>query len=260
MPPSFGTSSDNGFEYEQPYYWNIAPNMDATISPRLMTKRGLQIGSEFRYLNTAFGGVYHDKLNAEFLPGDRLRDGDNRYGISLLHNQTTANGFTGLINYNKVSDDDYYTDLSSDITSTSKTQLLQRGMLTYGGGGWWNASINFQVPEVAVRREQSGAGAVPDAAADHVQRPQAGFPRDGSQLPRAIHALHHQGARAVRYDLPGRQSHRPLSADFVALRDAGVVRDAELGWNYRSYSLTGQVAGSPVRSRCRCRYSASTRE
>ena len=143
LPPSFGTSSDSGFEYEQPYYWNIAPNMDATITPRLMTKRGLQVGNEFRYLNTAFGGLYSGKLTAEYLPGDRLRDGDNRYGVSLLHNQTTRNGFSGLINYTKVSDDDYYTDLSSDITSTSQTQLLQQGMLTYGGG-WWSTSIKFQ--------------------------------------------------------------------------------------------------------------------
>lgn len=144
LRPSFGTSSDNGFEYEQPYYWNIAPNMDATISPRVMSKRGVQVGNEFRYLNTALGGAYSGKIDAEFLPGDKLRDGDNRYGFSLLHNQAANKGFTGLINYNKVSDDDYYTDLSSDITRTSQTQLLQQGMLTYGGGGWWSTSLNFQ--------------------------------------------------------------------------------------------------------------------
>ena len=144
LAPSIGTSSDNGFEYEQPYYWNIAPNMDATISPRVMSKRGVQLNNEFRYLNTAMGGVYRGTLTAEYLPDDRLHDNDNRYGVSLLHNQTTNNGFTGLINYNKVSDDDYYTDLSSDIASTSQTQLLQQGKLTYSGGGWWNTSINFQ--------------------------------------------------------------------------------------------------------------------
>ncbi len=143
--PSIGTSSDNGFEYTQPYYWNIAPNMDATISPRLMTKRGVQLNNEFRYLNTLAGGRYEGKVALEFLPSDQLKDGDDRYGISLVHKQDgTSNGFSGTINYNKVSDDDYYTDLSSSITSTSQTQLLQQGMLTYSGGGWWSSSINFQ--------------------------------------------------------------------------------------------------------------------
>lgn len=145
LAPSVGTSSDNGFEYAQPYYWNIAPNMDATLTPRIMSKRGLQLSTEFRYLDTAYGGPYNGKMGVELLPDDRLsKDETNRYGISLQHNQTTGNGFTGLINYNKVSDDRYYTDLSSSIASTSQTQLLQQGMLTYGGGGWWNASVNLQ--------------------------------------------------------------------------------------------------------------------
>ena len=246
LPPSFGTSSDNGFEYEQPYYWNIAPNMDATISPRLMTKRGLQIGSEFRYLNTAFGGVYHDKLNAEFLPGDRLRDGDNRYGISLLHNQTTANGFTGLINYNKVSDDDYYTDLSSDITSTSKTQLLQQGMLTYGGGGWWNASINFQQYQTLQSDENN------PVLEQYRMLPQITFNArkpdfhgtDLNFLGQYTHftikereqfgTIYPDGNRTVLYP--------QISLPYVT---PGWYVTPKLGVNYRSYSLTGQAAGSP---------------
>ncbi|MDR1710121.1 MAG: LPS assembly protein LptD, partial [Candidatus Accumulibacter sp.] len=142
LPMSIGTSSDNGFEYLQPYYWNIAPNMDATFYPRLMSKRGLQIGSEFRYLNTALGGVYRGTVKAEYLPSDRLRGG-NRHAISLDHTQTTNKGFSGSVSYNKVSDDDYYTDLETEISRTSQTQLLQQATLNYGGG-WWSASANFQ--------------------------------------------------------------------------------------------------------------------
>jgi LPS-assembly protein len=143
LRPSIATNSDNGFEYEQPYYWNIAPNMDATFTPRVMSKRGIQIGNEFRYLNTGLGGVYRGKAGLEYLPNDRARDGDKRYAFSLMHEQTTGNGFTGSINYTKASDDDYYTDLSSDITGSSQTQMLQQGILSYGSG-WWSASINFQ--------------------------------------------------------------------------------------------------------------------
>jgi len=50
--------------------------MDATFTPRLMSKRGIQLNNEFRYLNTAFGGAYTGKLQAELLPDDKLRDGD----------------------------------------------------------------------------------------------------------------------------------------------------------------------------------------
>ena len=144
LAPSFGTDSDNGFEAAIPYYWNIAPNLDATIRPRLMTERGIQLGGEVRYLNTAFGGVYNGKVQAEVLPSDNKKEDDTRYGISMQHLQTTPSGFTGTINYTRVSDDTYYTDLSSDIGKTSSTQLLQQGLLTYGGGGWWTATANLQ--------------------------------------------------------------------------------------------------------------------
>jgi LPS-assembly protein len=143
LPPSIGTNSDNGFEYQQPYYWNIAPNMDAMISPRAMSKRGIQFGSEFRYLDTALGGVYQGKAKVEYLSGDRLRDGSNRYAFSLQHSQNTSQGFSGQINYTKASDDNYYTDLSSDISGSSQTQLLQQGILSYGST-WWSASVDFQ--------------------------------------------------------------------------------------------------------------------
>jgi LPS-assembly protein len=143
LSPTFGTSSDNGVELSLPYYWNIAPNMDATFTPRVLTKRGVQLSTEFRYLNKAFGGQYQGEMLVETLPGDALRDGDNRYGISLLHTQSSDSGLSGQINYNKVSDDDYYTDLSSSIASTSETQLLQQAQMTYSAG-WWSATANFQ--------------------------------------------------------------------------------------------------------------------
>ena len=141
LSPTFGTSTDSGLEFTQPYYWNIAPNMDATISPRLMTKRGMQVNNEFRYLNTAYGGLYQGKASVDVLPGDKLRDGDNRYAVSLQHLQTMANGLTGQINYNKVSDDRYFTDLSSSIAKTSLVNLTQQAMFSYGRG-WWDASAN----------------------------------------------------------------------------------------------------------------------
>lgn len=139
LAPTFGSTSKSGFELTVPYYWNIAPNMDATLAPRVFTKRGAQLNSEFRYLDTDYSG----QARVELLPGDKVRDA-NRYGISLLHNQNLGYGFSGMVNFNKVSDDNYYTDLSSRIANTSQTQLLQQGVLSYGGGGWWNVTANLQ--------------------------------------------------------------------------------------------------------------------
>ena len=144
LVPSFGSSSDSGFIYAQPYYWNIAPNMDSTITPSVLTRRGVKIEQEFRYLNTALGGSYSGKLATDVMPRDNLYDGDSRWGLNWQHNQTLAKGFSTSFNYSKVSDDNFFTDLSSGVTSTSTTQLLQQAILNYNGGGWWNASANFQ--------------------------------------------------------------------------------------------------------------------
>jgi LPS-assembly protein len=255
LPPSVGTNSDKGFEYEQPYYWNIAPNMDATISPHLMSKRGVQIGNEFRYLNTAFGGLYHGRAVVEYLPSDRMRDGKSRHAISLVHNQTARNGLSGAINFSKVSDDDYYTDLSSDISRSSQTQLLQQGMLSYGGGGWWSASVNFQqyqtlqpdrnnpvleqyrmLPRVTLRaRKPDFRGMDFNLLGQYThftirEREQScGTP--GGQRTCTIYP---DGHRTVLYP--------QISFPYVT---PGWYVTPKLGVNHRSYSLTGQAPGKP---------------
>lgn len=143
LAPTYGSTSDSGFEFTLPYYWNIAPNMDATISPRILSKRGVQLGTDYRYLGEFYDGLYTGKMHVEYLANDRQSHLD-RWGVSLTHSQTLPQGFTAAINYNRVSDDHYYTDLSSQISTTAKAQLLQQGLINYQGGGWWNAKVNFQ--------------------------------------------------------------------------------------------------------------------
>ncbi|MDR2788378.1 MAG: LPS assembly protein LptD [Candidatus Accumulibacter sp.] len=245
LPPSFGTNSDNGFEYEQPYYWNIAPNMDATISPRLMTKRGLQIGSEFRYLNTALGGLYRGNLKAEFLAGDRLRDRDDRHALSLAHDQTTDNGFSGTINFNKVSDDDYYTDLSSNIVSSSQTQLLQQGTLSYGGG-WWGASISFQQYQTLQPDENN------PVLEQYRMLPQIAL--NARKLDFHGTDIHLLG-QYTRFTIREREQYGTIFPDgnrtvlypqiSLPYTTPGWYVTPKLGVNYRRYSLTGQADGVP---------------
>jgi LPS-assembly protein len=138
LAPSIGQTAQSGFEYTQPYYWNIAPNRDATISPRFLSRRGVLMNTELRYLEPSFSGEWR----GEWLPNDRIR-GDDRSGYSVQHRQKFGYGLSGYLNYQAVSDDSYFTDLSDKIAVTSITNLPQEGALSYDGG-WWNANARFQ--------------------------------------------------------------------------------------------------------------------
>ena len=130
LAPTIGSSSNSGIEVAVPYYVNIARNLDATITPKIFTRRGLQLGAEFRYLNRDFLG----QLDAEYLPADRLADRD-RYLASVRHYQNLdkwlAPGWSASINAQKVSDDNYFRDLSTRINNTAQTNLPRDLSLTY---------------------------------------------------------------------------------------------------------------------------------
>ncbi|TDY25240.1 LPS-assembly protein [Paraburkholderia sp. BL6665CI2N2] len=134
LPPTFSLSSSNGFELSVPYYFNIAPNRDLTVTPRVISKRGVQLQSTFRYLSPTYSG----SITGEFLPDDHLTK-TNRYALYIQHNQNFGNGFGGYIYYNKVSDNTYPEDLSSSVSQfMNGTQLLyqQEAGLTYSNGPW----------------------------------------------------------------------------------------------------------------------------
>ena len=130
LPPTIGTSSNSGFELSIPYYLNIAPNLDATITPKIFTRRGLQLGAEFRYLDRSYFG----QIDTEYLPNDRVADRD-RYLASLRHyhnlDRWLASGWSASINAQKVSDDNYFRDLSTRIANTAQTFLPRDVSLNY---------------------------------------------------------------------------------------------------------------------------------
>ena len=138
LTPSFGTTGNSGAEFTLPYYWNIAPNYDATITPRALSKRGLQIGTEFRYLQPQYSGI----AQVELLQNDRVTN-SNRYALNLQHQQNLGSGWSGSLNLQKVSDDNYFRDLSTRLTSTTQTNLPREGVLNYSGG-WWTFGALMQ--------------------------------------------------------------------------------------------------------------------
>lgn len=129
LTPHYGSSSKSGFELTVPYYWNIAPNRDATIAPRIISKRGVMLENEFRYLEANYSG----ETRFEVLPADRQRNDETRYALSMQHRQRLPHGWFGMLNLQKVSDSTYFTDLSTRINLTSQVLLPREGLLARGG-------------------------------------------------------------------------------------------------------------------------------
>jgi LPS-assembly protein len=132
LPPSIGITGKSGPEVALPYYLNLAPNYDLTLTPRYMEKRGLQIAEQFRYLQKYYSGEF----NAEVLPQDRAAD-RGRSAMSLVHGYNRDGSLVGGLNLNKVSDDNYFRDLATRINITSQATLPREGFLTYNGK-WWD--------------------------------------------------------------------------------------------------------------------------
>ena len=131
LAPIIGTTSRSGFETLVPYYINIAPDMDATVGVRYLTKRGPQLQGEFRYLGENYSGM--DSL--EYLNNDSL-NGGQRYYANIGHSHDLGDGWSAGYNIEKVSDDQYFSELSTRIVSTSRVNLPQEGRVDYVGDVW----------------------------------------------------------------------------------------------------------------------------
>ena len=139
LPPTVGLDNDNGMEVAVPYYWNMAPNRDATLTPTLMSKRGINLGSGFRYLEPTYSGNIH----LDWMPADALRDA-NRWGINLAHQASLASDWTdnGLrlnLGLNRVSDDNYWRDFTRTNASLTQRLLANDATLSWTNGSFTNS-------------------------------------------------------------------------------------------------------------------------
>ena len=136
LPPTLGLDNVNGIEVAVPYYWNIAPNRDATFTPTLMSKRGLNLGTEFRYLESDYSGT----AQLDWMPSDTLRD-DKRWSVNATHQGSidsgwADNGFALNLSLNRVSDDNYWRDFSraggsvTQLSATDTALLADNTLLT----------------------------------------------------------------------------------------------------------------------------------
>lgn len=129
--PTQGYSSSGGFEFAVPYYWNIAPDRDMTITPRLMAERGVLLGVEYRFLSPKDQG----RIGFEYIPDDR-RYGGERGSFNVTDRATILpNTYTDL-RYEYVSDDDYLKDLSNNLAFLTPNYLERHLDARYFGDGW----------------------------------------------------------------------------------------------------------------------------
>ena len=266
LSPTFGSTSQGGLDYTQPWYWNIAPNMDATIAPRLIQKRGTQLNTEFRYISQNYNG----QINGQYLNRDKIYN-DSRWAYGVLHNQNLGHGFSGALNLNGVSDSRYFGDLSTRMAITAQSYLLRQGILNYSGG-WWNASVNalrYQAPQtpgqiglpelykrlpqvnLAMNRPDLPLGLGLSATAEYVdfshptsvvgQRwmayPQIALPLQTA----AFYVTPKIGVHATRYTLDRQDIGTPKYLDRtlpIASVDAGVALERNVSWLGRDIAQT----------------------
>ncbi len=142
LAPTVGFTGKSGLDVTLPYYFNLAPNYDATLYPRFLATRGLQLGGEFRYLMPSYQG----EAAVEYLHKDQTEE-RTRWLASLSHTQNFTSRLKGQITYQRVSDDEYFRDLSNQIDVTSRSILPQEGTLSYDGD-WWQAGMRVQQLQV----------------------------------------------------------------------------------------------------------------
>ena len=128
LAPYYAQTSLRGAEIGVPFYWNIAPEQDATITPVYMSKRGEQLKTHYRYLDARYFG----EARAEYMPDDRVL-GTSRAGYSWQHEHRFSPALLGRLDLNRVSDDTYFVDLYSQVRQVSTGNLQRDGYLQYTG-------------------------------------------------------------------------------------------------------------------------------
>ena len=240
LSPTLGTSGKSGFEFSLPYYWNIAENYDATVTPKIFTKRGFQLGGEFRYLFPTFAGI----LEGEFLPHDRIKDTD-RYFIGVRHSHQLwpqlFPGWSAGVNAQKVSDDDYFRDLSTKIAATSQTNLPREANVSYGSDhlAFTARVLGYQTLQDPLAPIPIPYQIVPQLVASGVRENMHGF--DGaffSELANFRHPTLVNGQRFILY---------PSIA--FPLRTSYAYITPRFGYHYTRYNLDANTGGLAEESR-----------
>lgn len=227
--PTIGNSSTNGLQLSVPYYWNIAPNMDATIEPTEYQKRGLDLGGDFRYLTSS----QHGEFTFDFLPDDRLDNNQDRNHVKLLHVSELPDDWRFTLNAESVSDQEYFQDFSQGTAGTSTAFLERDAMLSYRDENWRLSGElqQFQtlVPTLILPYVDRPYAEAPRLVADGhfamgpAEQLQYGFDSELVDFTRPI------GVRGWRFDM--------LPQVSLNLAEPGYFVRPGLAWRFTQYAL-----------------------
>ena len=225
LGPIYGSTSGGGTELTVPLYLNLAPNYDATIAVRDMTKRGKEIEDEFRFkvAPDSFGEIHYDEL-----AHDHITD-TTRYHASLMDTQNLGGGFRAGINLNRVSDNNYFQDLAISMADVTQTQLLNEGVLSYTNGGF---SSSVRAQEFQTLQDIYGDIAVPYQRMPQINAAyQKTYDDTAVSLVNEYVDFRHptlvEGQRMVIYP----------SVTYSLLNDPGYYLKPKLGLNYTAFEM-----------------------
>ncbi|WP_180053390.1 LPS export ABC transporter periplasmic protein LptC [Acinetobacter sp. YH12236] len=131
LTPTFGFTNDGGLELGVPVYLNLAPQYDATITPRYISDRGAMLDGEFRYLTENYG---EGRIWGGYLPSDESYSNKDRKDLHFLHNWQINDQFLTNLEYNYASDKDFFADLDNNPDSKTDLNLRRAWEVNYKNG------------------------------------------------------------------------------------------------------------------------------
>ena len=147
LTPSLQVSEQSGIAISTPYYFNLATHYDATLTPAYLSKRGLKIDGEFRYLTNRHQGI----LEYEILPRDSATNNSQRDYFKINHSSKLTDSMRLNITSEGVSDKKYFDDFRKSLSISSTPALERRFEIVHVGKNWRfsAASVDYQTLDVS---------------------------------------------------------------------------------------------------------------
>ncbi|HMN44477.1 MAG TPA: LPS assembly protein LptD [Povalibacter sp.] len=229
--PSFGTSSRSGTEIGAPWYWNIAPEYDATFLPTWYSKRGARLDTEFRYLSPFGRGTF----TADYLPDDQ-EFGDSRLLAHFVDQSDFSRHLRLEIDAADVSDSRWFEDFGLGPEGTSVSYLNRAANLIYLDDIWFASLLaqNFQIIDTTIDDFDRPYTLLPQLAV-HAHAPGQPFGLTLNFDGEISNFLRDDGVTGLRMDIAPEIR--------MPLRGAGLYLEPAASWRYTAYDLDDTAPG-----------------
>lgn len=246
--PYISLSGRNGFDYRQPVYLNLAPNYDATLNPRYMSKRGGALGGEFRWLyQQGSGRLSGNYMPHDNLPGDeawrytdagRIEDNRGTFQLNAVHR--FGRTWFARTNLAWVSDTHYFEDFSNSLYGLSYSFATSTAGL-YGRGRWWDAGLmadHRQLTDYTLSERSLPFNRLPRAYV-HWAQPFGNWLEAGVDAEAVRFAHHDIRAAGPDLDVPGGSRFDVKPYITLPLEGSSWFLRPKLAWRHTAYQLDG---------------------